>query len=105
MTVQPIDLQNLFLRLDQVGGEQAARQEAALQQQAAVASELKHQSEQNEHQINRSDSTSEGPNNVKDDDGAHNQHENSEQEDSHTKKEDQETVRDPELGQNVDLSG
>ncbi len=102
MSVQPIDLQNLFLRLDQVGREQAAQQEAALHQQQVTASEIEHKTLQQEHKINRSSEADEGPTSVKDDDGSHNRQDQSPPEEQ---QDDQEIIHDPELGKHIDISG
>lgn len=45
MSVQPVDLQALFVRLADVGREQQAVQQSALQSQASAASNLQEQAE------------------------------------------------------------
>ena len=105
MAIQPIDLQVLFSRLNQIGREQAALRDAQVQAQAVAGSEIAERSEEQDHRVSESRTDQEGPEVVDEDgeggqSGAGEEHGSGEEERS-----DQEVFRDPDLGQHVDLSG
>lgn len=107
MAIQPIDLQTLLMRLGQVGKEQAAYRQAAAQSQAVTGSEIAQRSEELQRTVTEANTLEDGPEQVNDE-------ENSEQgsgEKGHGGKEEEESrkdgklFQDPDLGQNVDISG
>ena len=106
MSIQPIDLQTLFLRLNQVGQEQSAEKNALQQGQSVVGSEIARQSELRKSVVAESHDVEDGPEQLHED--------NSEQPGSRSKKEhdharegehdEPEVLRDPDLGRNIDIS-
>jgi hypothetical protein len=105
MAIQPIDLQVLFSRLNQIGREQAALRDAQTQAQAVAGSEIAERSEEQDHRVSQLSTEQEGPE-VVDEDGGGNQSETNEEHSSGEKeRNDKEVLRDPDLGRHVDLSG
>ena len=107
MAIQPIDLQTLLMKLGQVGKEQAAYRHAAAQAQAVTGSEIAQRSEEVQRTVTETNNLEDGPENVKADEsgeqGAEEKgHRGSEEEESRN---DEDLFRDPDLGQNVDISG
>lgn len=109
MPIQPIDLQNMFLRMSQIGKEQAEQRNIAAQQQAAQGSEFVKETEHKDHSVNQSDDVPEGPEDT-DEDGRR----KGGQEQAETKKRrekgEQEAKKknyfdDPDLGHHIDISG
>lgn len=106
MAVQPIDLQVLFSRLNQIGRDQAVQRDAQIQAQAVAGSEIAERSEEGDHRVAELSTDEEGPENVTEDSeggsgGGSRQHrKNEEKEES-----DRTFFSDPDLGQNVDISG
>lgn len=105
MSVQPIDLQVLFSRLNQVGREQAAQRDAQVQAQAVAGSEIAERSEEQGHRVFEVSGEEDGPEVVNDE--AEGQQSGSEQQRSPDQKErsDEAVFRDPDLGQHIDVSG
>lgn len=109
MSIQPIDLQTLFVRLSQVGREQSALKQAILQNQEVTGREIAERSRQAGESVQESEEVSEGPETV-DDDGnpsqqypaPHQQHADAE---GSSEESSDELFRDPDLGQNIDLEG
>ncbi len=105
MAIQPIDLQVLFSRLNQVGREQAVQRDAQIQAQAVAGNEIAERSEEGDHRVAELSTDEEGPENVGDD--SEGKQGSSRQ--GHREKDDDEAkesiFRDPDLGQNVDISG
>ncbi|TVR32214.1 MAG: hypothetical protein EA404_08060 [Spirochaetaceae bacterium] len=106
MAIQPIDLQTLFLRLNQIGQEQSAERNALLQGQAVAGSEIARRSELEKSVVRESHDVEGGPEQLHDDDES-----NAEQKQDHSRhdrsdsSDDLEVFRDPDLGRNVDVSG
>ncbi len=108
MSIQPIDLQTLLLRLNQVGQEQSAHRDAIIQGQAVTGSEIAQKSEEQERRLDETSTVDEGPEKVKDQEGRH--REQAEEEGRQGERDEQseeqsELFRDPDLGQNIDISG
>ncbi|MFW5694387.1 MAG: hypothetical protein ACOCYB_04415 [Alkalispirochaeta sp.] len=109
MSIQPIDLQTLFVRLSQVGREQSAMKQAILQNQEVTGREIAERSRQAGESVLESEEVSEGPETV-DEEGSspqqntpsHHEHASGE-DDSNESSED--VFRDPDLGQHIDLEG
>ena len=107
MSIKPIDLQVLFSQLNQVGKEQAAQKDVPLIQQSIQGNELVRKTEEQDHSVNQTKGTGEGIEQVKNDleskgEKRSAQHGEKESQDS---KEKPAVFTDPELGQNIDLSG
>ncbi|MFP4152455.1 MAG: hypothetical protein ACLFR8_11805 [Alkalispirochaeta sp.] len=108
MSIQPIDLQTLFVRLSQIGREQSAIKQAIAQNQAVTGSEIAQRSKDVGHTVRESSEVSEGPETVQEDES--NQTGTGEspgqRPDQREKEPDSETeFTDPDLGQNIDLTG
>jgi phage shock protein A len=106
MPLQPIDLQTLFVRLQQVGQEQSAVKDAATQAQAVAGQEIVQKSTAQASTVNVSPELQDQLENVND----AGQREQGRQEAKRRKKkersrEDADLFRDPDLGQNIDISG
>ncbi len=108
MSIKPIDLQTLFMHMNQVGKEQAQQKEGLHLQQLAMGSELVKETEQRDKSVNETESTSDGPEEV------HEDQEQSQGGKKKRKKEEEETQNekssrkyysDPDLGKNIDISG
>jgi len=113
MSLQPIDLQTLFVRLSQIGKEQAARKESQVLQQEARGNELARQAKLNDESVNQT-------NELKDESGKVREkkegstgspgHEHSETEEQRREgrgeeKKKRNVFEDPALGKNIDISG
>lgn len=106
MSIQPIDLQVLFARLNLVGREQAAQRSTILQAQAVAGSEIAERSEEESRRVTEVSSEEEGAEKVSDEPGS--QQGPQEQGTGHESEQgsvNQEVLRDPDLGQNIDISG
>ena len=105
MSVQPIDVQVLLARLNHVGREQAVHRDALVQTQAVTADEIARKSDERGHGVVEVSTDEEGPETVGDGSsgggsgrhGEHNEHDHA--------KPSTEPFRDPDLGQNVDVTG
>lgn len=108
MSIQPIDLQTLFVRLSQVGREQSALKQAVAQNQAVTGSEIAQRSQDSGHTVQESSEVSEGPEMVNEDEtdqtGEHG-HRDGEPDGEESNNEQDSEFRDPDLGQNIDLTG
>lgn len=107
MSIQPIDLQTLFLRLSQVGREQQAIQQSISQSQDVAGEEIAKHSHDVGEMVTRAEDVSDGPEAVDDEHGNPR-----EREKGHGRSGDdadpddaEEIFRDPDLGQHIDLTG
>jgi hypothetical protein len=108
MAVQPIDLQTLLVRLAEVGKEQSAQRAAAAQSQAVAGSEIAQRSAEEARTVTQTHIVDEGPENVGDDEEGRGQQEGEgEAQDRHTDRYSarEDIFHDPDLGQNVDVTG
>ena len=109
MSLQPIDLQTLFLRLSQVGREQSAIRDAVAQNQAVAGSEIVQRAQQDTHTVRQPDEVSDGPEKVQEDESEQRRRERERKNDGEKERQDGSgdsgVFEDPALGQNVDLSG
>lgn len=107
MSIQPIDLQTLFVRLSNIGKEQSAQRDAIVQNQAVTAGEIAQKAAQNAQTVHQPDEVSDGPETVTED-GSNRQRRDREKR-KHSQPDGTEasadTFRDPTLGRHVDLSG
>jgi hypothetical protein len=106
MPVQPIDLQNLFLRLNQVGKEQSQQQQIAAQHQSLQGSQFVKEKERQDHSVNQPEDMNESTRKT-DEEGSGGQRRSSSEEQK-KKREQQQTKRsplqDPNLGHHIDIS-
>jgi hypothetical protein len=108
MPIQPIDLQNMFLRLNQIGKEQAEQRETIAQQQSAQNSAFVRETEHKDHSVNQATDVPDGPNKTDEDGGKKQRQEQNEEknttQENPTDKE-KSILEDPDLGHHVDISG
>ena len=106
MSIQPIDLQTLLLRLNQVGQEQSSQRDAVIQGQAVTGSEIAQKSEEQERRLDETSTVDEGPEALRDQEGG-GRGKPSEEERREQQQEppEEDLFRDPDLGQNIDISG
>jgi hypothetical protein len=106
MSVQPIDLQVLFARLNQISREQAVHKDAVIQGQAVTAQEIVQKSDEKGKTVTETNTDEEGPETVAD---QNEQNSGAEQGDRRKHEENGPTkpryFEDPDLGQNIDISG
>ena len=107
MPIQPIDMQTLFMRLNQVGKEQAVQKEAAHLAQTQAASELVRESETHAHSVNETPDLEDGLEAVDEDEQKRKEREAEEQERNEEagEKKKREIFRDPDLGSKIDIVG
>ena len=105
MAVQPIDLQVLFARLNQVGREQALLRDAQAQAQIVAGNEIAEQSEEQDHRVSQAAEAEEGLEVVDDEARGNHREDQQRQQGAGREMSESEVFRDPDLGQNVDLSG
>jgi hypothetical protein len=107
MAIQPIDLQTLLMRLGQVGKEEAAIRQAAAQSQSVTGSEIARRSADQQRQVTEAETLQDGAEQVHDDESGEGSTggEKREAEESEGEREEDQVFRDPDLGQNVDISG
>ena len=108
MSLQPIDLQTLFVRLDHVGKQEGLLRNGVAQSQNVVGQEIAKESDKAEKTVTSSEDLGDGSEMIHDDDEQQGmrRRETSKQRGKAKPEEDEtELFRDPDLGQNVDLSG
>lgn len=107
MSIQPIDLQTLFMRLSQVGKEQAAMREATHVAQTVQGSEIAKRSEETARTVNEAKELEDGLDAVKDEEQRSDRQAGGEKEDAQSKEEHAKpkVFSDPALGNKIDLSG
>ena len=109
MPIQPIDLQVLFAHLSQVGKEQAVQKDAAVLQQSAQAKELIEKSEQQDHSINQTKEMEDGPEKIHDEKKEKQKQQQEagggQKEEQQEGSEDEDILKDPDLGHHIDITG
>jgi hypothetical protein len=106
MAIQPIDLQVLFARLNQIGREQSAHREMVSQTQAVAANEIAERSEEQDRKVGQLRTDEEGPEKTNEDgEGSAQSSEQGTRREDHEAADGQEVISDPDLGQNIDISG
>jgi len=106
VSIQPIDLQVLFARLNLIGREQAAQRDSITQAQAVAANEIAQRSEEEDRRVSELSTEEEGPENISDEgEGQQTPQGQGGQRGAEEHNPRQEVVRDPDLGQNIDISG
>ena len=108
MAIQPIDLQTLFTQVDKIGRTQVAEKEGVAIQQAMHGVQMQRKAEQDVQSVNKVMDQGDGVEKVKDrrqkdqQQGAEMQEQEDDEEEA-VKKENN-VIRDPLLGKNIDIS-
>ena len=109
MALKPIDLQVLFTQMNRVSEQQAAQKNVILQSQTVVGSEIAHRSEELGREVNQTNTIDEGPEPVHEDEERQQTRQRGERErekkEKGEKESGKEVFRDPDLGQNIDITG
>ena len=107
MAIQPIDLQTLFVRLSQVGREQSAIKQSIVQGQAVAGGEIAQRSREADGAVPQSREVNDGPVEVNDQSQRQGADEHPSDTTDHRRSEggDPSAFTDPELGQNIDVTG
>jgi hypothetical protein len=111
MAIQPIDLQTLFTQLDKVGKNQTAQKEGLQIQQALQGEQIQRKTDERIQSVNEADDTGDGAESVKDRSSRGNAGEGKQKREENGEKTDEESpgesriFQDPDLGQNIDVSG
>ena len=107
MPIQPIDMQTLFMRLSQIGKEQAVQKEAAHLAQTLHGSELVRESEQQAHSVNLTRELEDGPDAIKEEEQRGGEQREAEEKERRASddEDDADVFRDPDLGTNIDITG
>lgn len=107
MAITPLDLQTMFVRLNEVGKEQNQLKEAVAAQQAAGARELRDQEIRQDNSVNRTEEDQEAGK-VKDEGEKEQQEKNASREKEQEKENPsrkKQVFSDPEIGSHIDISG
>lgn len=108
MAVQPIDLQTLFSKLHQVSEDQAAQRDQAAQAQALVGQEIQKKGTEQANTVTLPEELQDGPSDITDKEeegGASGSNARKRKRGAPNDTPAVEVFRDPDLGQNVDISG
>ena len=108
MSIKPIDLQTLFMHMNQVGKEQALQRGGLLMQQTVAGSELVQETEHRDNSVNETKSLSDGPEEIHEDaEQASGQRRRGKKEGGKEQKEGESSnyFSDPALGKNIDITG
>lgn len=105
-----MDVQVLFLRLDTIGRESTAQQQAVAQGQQVAGKELAEQSQARARQVSRTEELPDGSQGVKEDEteeeqGGNGNNGSKSREHGTASSDGGETFRDPDLGTTIDVSG
>ncbi len=113
MPIQPIDLQVLFSRLDNIGREAVGPQQAAAQGQEVAGAQLAEQSRAQARQVTDAEELPDGSEEVKEEESGEEQQSSARRRrqrstgdgDEAADRSAQTEIRDPALGRTIDLSG
>ncbi len=107
MSIQPIDLQTLFVKMSQVGKEQAIEKDSITLQQQIQGNEIAKRNQHSDNSVNRADNSDTGPEKTKaDNEHTHSQEKRENEKNKEAKtSESKEILSDPDLGKNIDFSG
>ena len=108
MAIQPIDLQTLFLQMNQVSKDQAAGKDAEAVTLANQAEEFIKRTEEEATSVVQTDATEEGVERVKDGmkkSTARGKKKGTKGGDEEVPEAEEEVVKDPNLGHHIDISG
>ena len=108
MSIQPMDLQTLFVKMSQVGKEQAVEKDSITLQQQIHGNEIEKRNQHNDNSVNRADNSDTGAEKTKED-NEHTMHNHEKRENEKNKNskpfKNKEVLFDPDLGKNIDFSG
>lgn len=105
MPLLPIDLQTMFMHMDNVGKDQAAIKDAILNSQAAQATEIVKRTEQNDNAVNETKDLEEGVKNVNDEEKRNSRNSLKEKNNEKEQNKEKEILKDPDLGHHIDITG
>jgi len=105
MAIHPIDLQTLLLRLGQIGKEQSAQRDALAQSQAVAGSHISQKSEQISRSVSETHILEQGPEHLNDEESGSGEESGGEKKKKKDQSREREIVKDPDLGQNIDITG
>ncbi|MBN2655471.1 MAG: hypothetical protein JXR86_00305 [Spirochaetales bacterium] len=107
MAITPLDLQTMFVRLNEVGKEQNHLKEAVASQQAAGAKELKEQELRQDKSVNKAEEDKEAQKLKEEGGGEKNGADSREREKSEEQsaRPQRKVFSDPEMGSHIDISG
>ncbi len=108
MPIQPLDLQTLFARMNQISREQAQLRNAEVHNQATAGKEIEQKTMLKRQAVQQSEEIQDGPEKVHDDDEAKQEYRHSKQHSSQEETDESEKdsqLHDPALGMNIDVSG
>jgi len=107
MAITPLDLQTMFVRLNEVGKEQNHLKEAVASQQAAGAKEIKEQELRQDKSVNKAEEDKESQK-LKDEGGGANlgsKNQEKEKKEAEASRPARKVFSDPEMGSHIDISG
>jgi hypothetical protein len=108
MSIKPIDLQTLFMHMNQVGRDQAQLKQGLHLQQIVAGSELVRETEQKDSSVNQTNPLSDGPEQIHEDDEEQRggrKRRKSKEEKKEPREESRNYYSDPDLGKKIDISG
>ena len=111
MAIQPIDLQALFTQMDKVGKNQAVLREGQQLHDSLQQIQTQRKLEENVQSVNQAQDMGEEAGKIKDEKGGGAYANNGRREEEAEKEEEEESgkneelIRDPALGRNIDISG
>ncbi|MCL2704967.1 MAG: hypothetical protein FWE72_02025 [Spirochaetaceae bacterium] len=106
MSIQPIDLQTLFLKMTQVGKDQAVEKDSIMLQQTLQGHEIAKRNQHSDNSVNKANNSDAGPEKTKEDKEQGGNHDQKKRKKEKNKTfEDKEILSDPDLGKNIDISG
>ena len=106
MSITPLDLQTLFLKMANVGKEQAAIQKSVEHQQEREGDQIVKDENNRDHSVNKSEEAKDSEK-INDNSDAHanGKHENHKNKDKEKNEDKTKYFTDPERGHNIDISG
>ena len=106
MSIKPLDLQTLFVKMSQVGKDQAALQKSVENQQSREANHLVKEENNRDHSVNKAEEDKDA-HHIKDKEGGSSnpQQSGGKNEEEDTEKEKANYFTDPKRGHNIDISG
>ncbi|MGL1894677.1 MAG: hypothetical protein OCD02_23865 [Spirochaetaceae bacterium] len=107
MSIKPLDLQTLFVKMAQVGKDQAALQKSVENQQSREANQLVKEENNRDHSVNKAeeDKEAEHIDNNKGSGSGSSGGDEKHKEDEETKDDKAKYFSDPKRGHNIDISG
>jgi hypothetical protein len=108
MSITPLDLQTMFVRLNEVGKEQNHLKDAVASQQAAGARQIKENEIRQDHSVNKAEEDREAQKLKDEEKKEHHQENNPEKEQEKENEKSfnaKKVFHDPEMGSHIDISG